>query len=106
MKKLLLILLMLPTLSFAEKITFSGLEYEVVTEYETYMKNQTLYEEPHVCDIRLIRVEDDGRAKAYKGIMFTSKREECDFKEAMRAIAVDVWKFGDKIVWRAFKATN
>ena len=67
MKKLLLILLMLPTLSFAEVEDFNNfttIEYKVAIEYETYMKSQVSYKssEPHVCEIRLVRVEGYGRS--------------------------------------------
>ena len=111
MKKLLLILLMLPTLSFAEDediIDFTTLEDKVAIEYETYMKSQVSYKssEPHVCEIRLVKVEGYGKTKAYKGIMFTSEEKECDRKENMTAIALDVWERGTKVVWKATKATN
>ena len=110
MKKLLLILLLLPTLSFAEVEDFNNfttIEYKVAIEYETYMKSQVAYKssEPHVCEIRLVKVEGYGKTKAYKGIMFTSEEEECDEKENMTAISVDVWERGTKVVWKATKAT-
>ena len=107
MKKLLLILLLLPTLSFAEVVDLTTIEDKVAIEYETYMKSQVSYKssEPHVCEIRLVRVEGYGKTKAYKGIMFTSEEEECDEKENMTAISVDVWERGTKVVWKATKAT-
>lgn len=37
--------------------------------------------------------------------MFTSEEEECDEKENMTAISVDVWERGTKVVWKATKAT-
>ena len=107
MKKLLLILLLLPTLSFAEVVDLTTIEDKVAIEYETYMKSQVSYKssEPHVCEIRLVRVEGYGKTKAYKGIMFTSQEKECDRKENMTAIALDVWERGTKVVWKATKAT-
>ena len=107
MKKLLLILLLLPTLSFAEVVDLTTIEDKVAIEYETYMKSQVSYKssEPHVCEIRLVKVEGYGKTKAYKGIMFTSEEKECDRKENMTAIALDVWERGTKVVWKATKAT-
>ena len=107
MKKLLLILLLLPTLSFAEVVDLTTIEDKVAIEYETYMKSQVSYKssEPHVCEIRLVRVEGYGKTKAYKGIMFTSEEKECDRKENMTAIALDVWERGTRFVWKASKAT-
>jgi len=37
--------------------------------------------------------------------MFTSEEKECDRKENMTAIALDVWERGTRFVWKASKAT-
>jgi len=93
MKKLLLVLLIVPTLSFAESIfetrNTEDIKKEIIKEFNEYAKDE---------DVRAIsmKLHYSTVTKSYKGTILLSDGYE------VSPVAIDVWDSGsgDNLVWR------
>jgi hypothetical protein len=102
MKKLLFLLLMIPTLSFAR--TAQDIEITIMNEWNDYM-DQHAKGSYKSCEIKLAKVSNSwiGSTNEYKATLFVVKGKR-DYPESCKTnklypFSLDVWD-GKDLVWR------